>query len=98
MPIGGFVVMADINELDSVVLKLKTKDSVEVFGADKDGNIVVVIYTENSEEMEDVVRDISLIKGVFSVGLTYLYAEDEVKRIERGEYVPKIKRKRGFFN
>ena len=98
MPIGGFVVMADTNELDSVVLNLKSRDSVEVFGADKNGNIVVVIYTETSDDMEDIVKDISLIRGVFSVGLTYLYAEDEVKRIERGEYVPKIKRKRGFFN
>ncbi len=99
MPIGGFVVMVDPKEQDLVVKKLKHKDFVEVYGSDKKGNIVIVIDTHSSDEMEDIVKEISLISGVLSVGLTYLHAEDEVERIEKGEYIPKIKgRQRGFLH
>ncbi len=91
MPIGGFVVMADPKEIDSVLIKLKRKDFVEVYGSDQKGNIVIVIDTKTSDDMEDIVKEISLITGVLSVGLTYLHAEDEVEKIEQGKYIPKIK-------
>ncbi len=90
MPIGGFVVVAVSEFLDRVVDDLKSRSCVSVYGTDDKGNIVVVIESETSEEMERLVEEIKSIDGVLNVGLAYLHFEDEVDKIERGEIKPPI--------
>ncbi len=82
MPIGGFVVNVDTHEMDMVISRLNSfKDEVEVYGSDDRGNIVVVISTDTSSQMESITQQIKAIEGVLTVGLTYLHVEDEVKKM-----------------
>ncbi len=90
MPIGGFVIMVDPKDMQNILSELDKRHGLEVYGSDPRGNIVVVMETDTADEMELIVREISRISGVLSVGLTYLHAEDEVEKIEKGEFVPKI--------
>ncbi len=90
MVIGGFVVQTEPAFTNQIQNRLLQIEEVEVYGSDDKGNIVIVIESSSSDDMESLVKDISSIEGVFSVGLAYLNAEDEVERIEKGEYVPKI--------
>ncbi len=88
MPVGGFVINVDPAVSAPAVEKIRAMRCVEVHGHDETGNVVVVMDCETSEEMEDIVKRISRIDEVLSVGLTYFNAEDEVERMERGEYIP----------
>ena len=88
MPVGGFVINVDPAESVPALEKIRAMKCVEVHGHDEMGNVVVVLDCETSEDMEDIVKRISCIEEVLSVGLTYFNAEDEVKRMERGEYIP----------
>jgi nitrate reductase NapAB chaperone NapD len=81
MPIGGFVINIDPTFKEKVLLELEKLEGVEIYGSDSRGNIVAVIDSETSEEMESSVEKISAINGVLTVGLTYLHAEDEVEKI-----------------
>jgi len=88
MPIGGFVITCDpadrgvVTEKISVVaVSLKKK-------SDEKGNIIAVIDTATSDEMDDLVKAISKMDEVLSVGLAYLNAEDEIGRIASGEIKP----------
>ena len=58
---------------------------MEVHGSDEKGNIVAVMDTGTSDEMEGLVKSIEGIEDVLSVGLTYLNAEDEIGKIASGE-------------
>ncbi|PXF59745.1 MAG: hypothetical protein C4B58_02700 [Deltaproteobacteria bacterium] len=81
MPIGGFVINIDPTSKEKVLQELEKLEGVEIYGSDSKGNIVAVIDSETSEEMESSVEKISAINGVLTVGLTYLHAEDEVEKI-----------------
>ncbi len=81
MPIGGFVINIDPTFKEKVLLELEKLEGVEIYGSDSRGNIIAVIDSETSEEMESSVEKISAINGVLTVGLTYLHAEDEVEKI-----------------
>lgn len=81
MPIGGFVINIDPTFKEKVLQELEKLEGVEIYGSDSRGNIVAVIDSETSEEMESSVEKISAINGVLTVGLTYLHAEDEVEKI-----------------
>lgn len=85
MPISGVVIASRPTEKNDVLQFLATLCQVEVHGADEKGNIVAVLETESSEEMEKIIDSISKDHNVLHVGLTYLNAEDEAERMAGGE-------------
>jgi nitrate reductase NapD len=85
MPISGVVIASRPAQKNDVLQFLATFCQVEVHGADEKGNIVVVLETESSEEMEKIIDRISKDQNVLHVGLTYLNAEDEAGHIAQGE-------------
>ncbi|MBW2185924.1 MAG: chaperone NapD [Deltaproteobacteria bacterium] len=87
MPIGGFIVNAQPEFVSDVAGQLNLIDDVEVHGFDDSGNIIAVIDSVTSEEMEAKVATIEKIDPVLTVGVAYLHAEDEIEKIESGELV-----------
>ncbi len=88
MPIGGFIVNTRPEDTTDIVEFLKKFDEIEVYTYDDRGNIVVVIETELSDQMDQLVDRIKQDERVLSVTVAYLYYEDEVEKIEKGEYIP----------
>ncbi len=88
MPIGGFVITADPEIKDQIGKELERMPQVEVHGTDDRGNIVAVLDTETTDEMNGRVRQIHAMGGVRSVGLVYIHAEDEMEKIASGELRP----------
>ncbi len=82
MPIGGFVINVDPERIEESLVRLKGLAGVEIHGSDSKGNVVAVLESATSEDMEKMVKDIMKIETVFSVGLTYFHAEDEVEKKE----------------
>ncbi len=79
MPVGGFVINVDPDRIEESIKKLTSFRGVEIHGSDEKGNVIAVIESSNSHEMEDMVKEIMKIETVLSVGLTYFNAEDEVE-------------------
>ena len=92
MPIGGFVISFDPVDKEKVMSVLADYPALEVHGVDEKGNIVAVVDTETSDQMDGMVSEIQKVDEVLSVSLAYLHAEDEVEKIISGEIKPK-----GFF-
>ncbi len=88
MPIGGFVVTVIPERSDEAERDLASMEGVEIHGRDDKGNLVVVVESDTSEAMEQLVKEMSARQFVLSVGLVYFHAEDEVASIESGKYVP----------
>ena len=88
MPIGGFVINIDPKDMDSTLSNIKSHPQVEVHGVDEKGNVVAVLDTESSEEMDLLAVQLQKTEGVLSVGITYFDAEDEVEKIEQGLISP----------
>ncbi len=88
MPIAGFVITVMPEDIHKVTETLGSMKNVELHGDDGKGNIIAVLDTETSEDMDKLVKDINRVDGVLSAGLTYFNAEDEVERMDRGEFVP----------
>ncbi|OAG28043.1 chaperone NapD [Thermodesulfatator autotrophicus] len=91
MPIGGFVVHVIPDKKDKVLDSLAGFQSLTIYGHDEKGHVIVVLDTATSEEMERLVDKIGEIDGVINCDLAYLHGEDEVEKIESGEYKPKIR-------
>ena len=89
MPISGVVITSRSAEKKEVLRCLAAISEVEVHGDDEKGNIVAVLETESSEEMEKIIDRISKDKNVLHVGLTYLNTEDEAERMTKGEKLAK---------
>ena len=87
MPISGVVITSRPTEKAEVLRSLAAIADVEVFGDDEQGNIVAVIETGSSEDMEKLIDRISKDPYVLHVGLTYLNTEDEAERMAQGEPV-----------
>lgn len=88
MPIGGFVINIDTDLKEQILEKFSTYSAVEVHGVDEDGNVVAVLDTETSDEMNILASELQTIEGVLSVGVTYFDAEDEMEKIEKGLLTP----------
>ena len=89
MPISGVVITSQATEKSEVLRSLAAIAEVEVHGDDEKGNIVAVLETESSEQMEKIIDRISKDKNVLHVGLTYLNTEDEAERMAKGEKLAK---------
>jgi periplasmic nitrate reductase NapD len=77
MPIGGFIINIDPENSIEALKYLSDISCLEVHGSDDHGNIVAVIDTETSKEMQKVVDDLNKLEFVLTVGLTYINVEDE---------------------
>ena len=88
MPVGGFVVNIHPDSIQKGMELLKRLNGLEIHGSDEKGNVVVVLESNTSEQMEEMVRSIMKIDQVLSVGLAYFNAEDEVEKIKAGTHVP----------
>ncbi len=89
MPISGVVISARVSEKQEVLQALGSIPEVEVHGDDEKGNIVAVLDTVSSEEMEKIIDRINKDENVLHVGMTYLNTEDEAERMASGEKVAK---------
>lgn len=89
MPIGGFVITSFSRKKDTVIAKLNQISEVEIYGDDGQGNIVAVLDTASSEEMEKLIDRINKDKDVLSVGMTYLNTEDEAEKMNKGARLAK---------
>lgn len=84
MPIGGVVITSFPQKKDTVIAQLNQISEVEIYGDDGQGNIVAVLDTASSEEMEKLIDRINKDENVLSVGMTYLNTEDEAEQMNKG--------------
>lgn len=89
MPISGVVIAAKPAATENVARILTEFTGLEVHGHDEKGNIVAVLDTETSEEMERLIDAINELDDVINVGVTYLNTEDEASRMADGEKLAK---------
>ncbi len=89
MPIGGVVITCNADKTDTVQSELKLIEDIEIHGSDKQGNIVAVIDTKSSEEMEKLIDRINKHEDILNVGMTYLNTEDEAELMAQGERLAK---------
>jgi len=89
MPISGIIITSTPENLDAVLSQLKEIPGVEIHGADEKANIVAVLDTKSSEEMETIIDRINKDEKVLNVGVTYLNTEDEADQMAKGEKLPK---------
>ncbi|PHR28487.1 MAG: hypothetical protein COA36_06325 [Desulfotalea sp.] len=89
MPISGVIITSTPEHLDEVLSELQQFPQVEVHGADEKANIVAVLDTTSSEEMETIIDRINKDEKVLNVGVTYLNTEDEAEQMAQGEKLPK---------
>lgn len=89
MPISGVVITSRPLDKAQALQSLSGFAEVEVYGVDDMGNIIAVLETRSSEEMERLIDRISKDKHVLHVGLAYLNTEDEAERLKKGESVAK---------
>jgi nitrate reductase NapD len=85
MPISGVVISSRPQDKTDVLLTLAAMPAVEVFGDDEQGNIVAVLETASSEDMQNLIDRISKDQMVLNVGLTYLNTEDEALSLAEGK-------------
>jgi len=90
MPVGGVVISCKPEESDVLSAQLRSVAGLEVHGADDKGNIVAVLDTRTTDDMEALMKRVAGFEMVLHVGLTYLNAEDETDMIVSGEYSPRI--------
>lgn len=88
MPIGGFIITIDRKKKDEILNQFEEYQEVEVHGVDDKGNVVAVLDTVTSAEMEQLTKKLQEIEGVFSLGVTYFDAEDELEKIDQGLIQP----------
>ena len=84
MPIGGIVISGQPGDENEIAASVSELNGIEVHGTDSDGNIVAVLDTESSEEMEKLIDRINKHEKVLNVGLTYLNTEDEAQLMSQG--------------
>lgn len=89
MPIGGIVITCNVELKDQVLKDLEAYADLEIHGADDQGNIVAVIDSDSSEDMEKLIDTINKHDQILNVGMTYLNTEDEAEKMARGEKLAK---------
>lgn len=89
MPISGVVIACQAEATEAVIADLGQYPDLEIHGSDERGNIVAVIDSQSSEEMEKLIDTINKHEAVLNVGMTYLNTEDEAEKMARGEKLTK---------
>ncbi len=89
MPISGVVIRSQPRERKEAVCYLAALAGVEVYGSDAEGNIVAVLETATSEDMQELIDRLNKDTRIASVGLTYLNTEDEAQPVAEGEVTPR---------
>lgn len=89
MPIGGVVITSFPQQKNTVIANLNRFPEIEVYGDDEKGNIVAVLDTATSEEMEKIIDRINKDEHVLGVGMTYLNTEDEAELMAKGAKLAK---------
>jgi|GEM_PF-575826 len=89
MPISGVVITCRTEATEKVLADLGQYQSLEIHGSDNKGNIVAVIESDTSEDMERLIDTINKHEDIFNVGMTYLNTEDEAEQMARGERLAK---------
>lgn len=91
MPISGVVITCVTKETARVREELVRAwaPALEIHGADDKGNLVAVLDTASSEEMEKLIDAINEKQEILGVGITYLNTEDEAERMAEGERLPR---------
>ncbi|BHH84893.1 chaperone NapD [Desulforhopalus sp. 52FAK] len=89
MPISGIIITSTPENIDAVLASLQQIPEVEVHGADEKANIVAVLDTKSSEDMETIIDRINKDEKILNVGVTYLNTEDEADKMAQGEKLPK---------
>ena len=84
MPIGGIVISGRPGDENNIAESVSALSGLEVHGTDSDGNVVAVLDTASSEEMEKLIDRINKHEKVLNVGLTYLNTEDEAEQLAKG--------------
>jgi len=87
MPISGVVITTRPDEKAEVLHALAAVPGVEVHGDDGQGNIVAVLETKSSEDMERLIDRINKDPLILHVGMTYLNTEDEAAAMTDGRPV-----------
>ncbi len=90
MPIAGVVITARPEDVRTAAAICGQVEGVEIYGVDDQGQIVAVLETRTTDEMEELMRRLDAEETVLQVGLTYLNVEDEAERMARGEEIPRI--------
>lgn len=77
MPIAGVVIGIEPNAMNEAKQAISALQGIEIYGCNED-NIVVVVESKTSKEIEQAQQEIQRQPGVLSVTVTYLNIEDEV--------------------
>jgi nitrate reductase NapAB chaperone NapD len=77
MPIAGFVIGIEPQVMHQATQAISALKGIEIYGWNED-NIVAVIESKTSNEIELAQKEIQRQPGVLSVTVTYLNVEDEV--------------------
>ncbi len=96
MPISGVVITSVPKNKEKVLQALAVISEVEVYGDDPKGNIVAVLETASSGEMERLMDRIGRLPDVLGVGLTYLNTEDEIENPAQVDVRGMVARPFGF--
>ena len=89
MPIAGVVITGRGEDTRELLKVLDDLPGIDVHGHDVSGNIVAVLDTSSSEEMERLIEAVNRDARVLNVGLTYLNTEDEAVKLADGERLPR---------
>ena len=77
MPIGGLVISVDPDTNKEKMEILAGITHLEIHGSDDKGNIVAVVDTQTTKEMQNVIDHLNNLDWILSVGMTYINVEDE---------------------
>ncbi|MEZ0328903.1 MAG: chaperone NapD [Dissulfuribacterales bacterium] len=77
MPIAGLVIGVEPQFMHQAAQAISTLKGIEIYGWNED-NIVAVVESKTSKEIEQAQHELQQQPGVLSVSVTYLNVEDEV--------------------
>lgn len=80
MNISSMIVYSKLNNLDALIKDIQSIDECEV-AASKDGKIVVVSQTKDTNDQIKVFKNLENLKGVDSVSMVYSYEEMDDDKI-----------------
>jgi len=76
MLIGGVVITVSPEDRQETEITLGRFADLSVYGSDEKGNIIAVIKGDDSESIEDLIREIERGDTVLNVNLAYLKSDD----------------------